>query len=48
LLDLHAIGVEYPIEDGRVAAPRRLEHQRLVVADAGTPVPQAPELIAGE
>ena len=45
LLDLDAVGVEDAVEDGRVRTPRRLENQRLVEADAGMSVGEAPQLL---
>ena len=38
LLDLVAVGVENPVEHRRRGAPRPLQHQRLVKADAGAPI----------
>ena len=38
LLDLIAVGVEDPVEHGRLGTPRALQHQSLVKADAGAPI----------
>src|SRR5438132_3935254 len=40
LLDLVAVTVEDPVEDGGALAPRALQHQRLVEADAGAALPE--------
>src|SRR5881227_3405249 len=40
LLDLVAVTVEDPVEDGGARAPRALQHQRLVEADAGAALPE--------
>ena len=45
LFDFSAIGVEYAIEDRGIRTSRRLEHQRLVIADSGMAVRQTPELL---
>jgi hypothetical protein len=47
LLDLGAIGVEYPIEDRRVGAAGRLEDQRLVKPYPGVTIRNTPELVGG-
>src|SRR5215469_5252653 len=43
LLDLGAVGVEDPVVRRAVRAPRRIEQQRLVEADAGAAIRQCPQ-----
>jgi ribosomal protein S12 methylthiotransferase len=42
LLDFTAVGIEDPVVGGGSLTPRRLEHERLVEADAGVAIREAP------